>query len=155
VLVELTGHTANNRLGVMAAHPAPVQATWIGYPNSTGLQAVHYRLTDAVCDPEGAQQVGWRAGGLAGCRCCRCRRRLRRALAAVFGPTRCLPPAIDTIRHAPPQAFVEALVRLPGCFLCYTPSIDAPPVSRLPAQLNGFVTFGSFNNLAKITPEVG
>ena len=48
VLVELTGQTANNRLGVMAMQPAPVQVTWIGYPNSTGLQAVHYRLTGAM-----------------------------------------------------------------------------------------------------------
>ena len=48
VLVELTGQTANNRLGVMAMQPAPVQVTWIGYPNSTGLQAVRYRLTGAM-----------------------------------------------------------------------------------------------------------
>jgi predicted O-linked N-acetylglucosamine transferase (SPINDLY family) len=53
------------------------------------------------------------------------------------------------------QTFVEELVRLPGCFLCYTPAdFDQPPVSPLPALANGFVTFGSFNNLAKITPEV-
>ena len=45
VLVELTGHTANNRLGLLAMQAAPVQITWIGYPNSTGLQAVHYRFT--------------------------------------------------------------------------------------------------------------
>lgn len=45
VLVELTGQTANNRLAVMALQPAPVQLTWIGYPNSTGLKAVQYRLT--------------------------------------------------------------------------------------------------------------
>jgi predicted O-linked N-acetylglucosamine transferase (SPINDLY family) len=43
VLVELTGHTANNRLAVMCYKPAPVQMTWIGYPNSTGLEAVGYR----------------------------------------------------------------------------------------------------------------
>lgn len=50
---------------------------------------------------------------------------------------------------------VEELVRLPGCFLCYTPADDAPPVAPLPALTNGFVTFGSFNALAKQTSEVG
>ena len=87
--------------------PLPAQVTWIGYPNTTGLAAVDYRLTDAVADPA-----------------------------------------------ATAQTFVERLIRLPGCFLCYTPAGDAPPVSPLPALENGFVTFGSFNNLAKITGEV-
>ncbi|KAF5828446.1 O-linked N-acetylglucosamine transferase [Dunaliella salina] len=108
ILVELTGHTANNRLGTMALQPAPIQATWIGYPNSTGLEAIDYRFTDDKCDP------------------------------------------LDT-----QQTHVEELVRLPGCFLCYTPAApDQPPVLPLPALTNGYVTFGSFNNLAKITPEV-
>ncbi len=53
------------------------------------------------------------------------------------------------------QTFVEELVRMPGCFLCYTPAVDAPEISELPALRNGFVTFGSFNNLAKITSQVG
>lgn len=52
------------------------------------------------------------------------------------------------------QTHVEELVRLPGCFLCYTPAADAPPVSPPPCTTNGFVTFGSFNALAKIQPHV-
>ena len=52
------------------------------------------------------------------------------------------------------QLFVEELVRLQSCFLCYTPVVAPPPVTLLPATANGFVTFGSFNALAKITQEV-
>ena len=107
VLVELTGHTANNRLGAMALRPAPVQVTWIGYPNSTGLAEIDYRITDAVCDP------------------------------------------IDTT-----QTFTETLVRLPGCFLSYTPSVEAPEVAPAPCLSAGYVTFGCFNTLAKVTPDV-
>lgn len=107
ILVELTGHTANNKLGVLACRPAPVQATWIGYPNTTGLPAIDYRFTDALADPQTTRQ-----------------------------------------KH------VEELVRLPGSFLCYTPSPEAGPVVQTPALTNGFITFGSFNNLAKITSRV-
>lgn len=46
---------------------------------------------------------------------------------------------------------VEELVRLPECFLCYTPSPEAGPICPTPALSNGFVTFGSFNNLAKVS----
>ena len=50
----------------------------------------------------------------------------------------------------PNYRHVEELVRLPDCFLCYTPSPEAGPVCPTPALSNGFVTFGSFNNLAKV-----
>ncbi|CAM6119316.1 unnamed protein product [Calypogeia fissa] len=107
ILIELTGHTANNRLGVMACRPSPVQVTWIGYPNTAGLPTIDYRFTDALADPPNTRQ-----------------------------------------KH------VEELVRLPGSFLCYTPSPETGPVLQTPAATYGFVTFGSFNNLAKITPRV-
>jgi predicted O-linked N-acetylglucosamine transferase (SPINDLY family) len=107
ILVELTGHTANNRLAAMAMKPAPIQATWIGYPNSTGLREVDYRITDEITDPKDTKQT-----------------------------------------------YVEKLERLPGCFLCYTPAVDAPPVEALPVLSTGVFTFGTFNALAKVTSEV-
>ena len=107
ILIDLTGHTANNRLGTFAMKPAPVQVTWIGYPNTTGLPTMDYRITDALCDPEDTSQI-----------------------------------------------FSERLVRLDNCFLCYTPCPEAPDVAPLPADSNGYITFGSFNALAKQTPAV-
>jgi predicted O-linked N-acetylglucosamine transferase (SPINDLY family) len=53
ILVELSGHTGGNRLGALSQRPAPVQASYLGYPRTTGLAAIQYRITDAVCDPPG------------------------------------------------------------------------------------------------------
>jgi predicted O-linked N-acetylglucosamine transferase (SPINDLY family) len=107
LLIDLAGHTAGNRLDVMALRPAPVQLTYLGYPNTTGLTRIDHRITDALADP------------------------------------------LDTA-----QRYSEALLRVPGCFLCYTPPRDAPPVGPPPHAARGHVTFVSFNNAAKLNDRV-
>jgi predicted O-linked N-acetylglucosamine transferase (SPINDLY family) len=53
VLVDLSGHTGGNRLALFARKAAPVQASHFGYMDTSGVPAIDYRLTDAVCDPPG------------------------------------------------------------------------------------------------------
>lgn len=107
ILVDLSGHTARGRLRVFGRRAAPLQLTYLGYPDTSGLPTMDYRLTDAWADPPGQE-------------------------------------AFHT----------ERLIRLPGGFLCYAPLFDAPPASPPPRLANGFVTFGSFNNLAKVNMGV-
>jgi len=53
ILVDLGGHTGDNRLLIFAHKPSPIQVTWMGYPNTTGMRTIDYRFTDAIADPPG------------------------------------------------------------------------------------------------------
>ncbi|MEM9627542.1 MAG: hypothetical protein AAGA21_14990, partial [Pseudomonadota bacterium] len=107
ILIDLAGFTRDNRLLVFTARPAPIQMTYIGYPNTTGLPAIDYRITDWITDPEGVD-----------------------------------------------DDYSETLIRMPGCFLNYAIPAHAPPVEPGPCEKRGYITFGSFNNFAKINPKL-
>jgi protein O-GlcNAc transferase len=105
ILVDLSGHTEFNRLAAFARRAAPVQVSYLGYPDSTGLPTMDYRITDAVTDPE---------------------------------------PIADTWHS-------EHLLRLPDSQWCFRPFGSLPDPGPLPARDAGFVTFGSFNSLTKLS----
>jgi len=56
ILVDLAGHTGDNRLTAIACKPAPIQVTYLGYPDTTGIKAVDYRLTDNLAEPPDSQK---------------------------------------------------------------------------------------------------
>ena len=58
ILVDLAGHTRNNRLTVFAQKPAPVSLSWfIGYGYTTGLSTIDYFLTDKIMAPKGSEHL--------------------------------------------------------------------------------------------------
>ncbi|MBK8161709.1 MAG: tetratricopeptide repeat protein [Gammaproteobacteria bacterium] len=108
ILVDLAGHSVDNRLMAFARRPAPVQVTWLGSPATTGLDAMDYRLCTADTDPPGQEAF-----------------------------------------HS------EALYRLPRTLWCYRPAQQRTAVTGAarPAAGTGAVTFGSLNNIAKVSEE--
>ncbi|MBX3379816.1 MAG: tetratricopeptide repeat protein [Phycisphaeraceae bacterium] len=107
ILVDLSGHTGMGRIVPFVLKPAPIQYTYMGYPNTTGLPTMDFRIVDAFTDPPGSDHLA-----------------------------------------------TEKLVRMEGSFLCYTPPPHASEPAPPPSVKNGYVTFGSFNTLTKISNHV-
>ncbi|HWT54861.1 MAG TPA: tetratricopeptide repeat protein [Rhodocyclaceae bacterium] len=107
ILLDLAGHTGENRLPVFACKPAPVQAAWLGYFATTGVEQMDYLIGDPNVCPAGEE-----------------------------------------------NHFTETVWRLPETYLCFTPPDADIAINDLPARENGFVTFGCFNNIGKLTDSV-
>jgi protein O-GlcNAc transferase len=107
IAVDLAGHTGLNRLPAFARRLAPVQVTYLGYPNTTGVREMDFRLTDGTADPEGVTD----------------------------------------------PYHTERLERFAPCAWCYCPDPEAPEVAAPPSvrSPDAGITFGSFNNPAKIS----
>jgi predicted O-linked N-acetylglucosamine transferase (SPINDLY family) len=103
ILFDLCAHSGLHRLLLFARKPAPIQITYLGYPGTTGLATMDYRVTDPSLEPPGG-----------------------------------IPS-------------VERPLVLPETYWCYAAPDAAPPVSELPAQSNGWITFGCMNKNYKVS----
>ncbi|MFA6041667.1 MAG: tetratricopeptide repeat protein, partial [Methylophilus sp.] len=107
ILLDLSGHSAGNRLPMFAWKPAPVQASWLGYWATTGVPAIDYVLADEI--------------------------------------------GVPTENRA---QFTESVKYLAQTRMCFTPPETSLAVATLPALANGYITFASFQNMAKVSDEV-
>jgi predicted O-linked N-acetylglucosamine transferase (SPINDLY family) len=106
ILLDLAGHTSMQRMSLFAQRAAPVQATFLGYPGSTGVPNIDWLVADNVVAPPGSEYL-----------------------------------------------FSEKLVRLPGSVFCFSPEVDYPFPAYDASHAQRPLTFGSFNNVPKLTPH--
>lgn len=109
ILIDLSGHTADGRMPLFYQRPAPVSVSWLGYPDTTGLSVMDWRIVDDVTDVAVTEE--------------------------------------DT-----QEMCSEKLLRF-SRFLCYKPDDSSPGITPAPHATNNFITFGSFNNYAKVSDD--
>ena len=107
ILVDLAGHSSSpNHISMFSHKPAPLLISYLGYPFSTGLKNMDYRITDEYADPEGLTE----------------------------------------------HIHTEELIRIQPSFLCYQPPKHDITIEKyIPCNKNKYITFGSFNNLNKLS----
>ena len=108
ILIDMSGHTAKNRLPIFVNKPAPIQVTWLGYNASTVLKEIDYIIGDQYVTP---------------------------------------------LKNK--NQFTENILQLPNIWSCLSkPDFKIKKEISSPALKNGFITFGSFNNLSKINDNL-
>ena len=125
ILCDLSGHTKDNCLAVLARKPAPVQVTGLGYMGRTGLSTIDYLLGDRVLDAaEEAEDAA---------------------------AERCRLAVEDGASQGTREERSERPLSLPHSHFCYLPFVAMPDVAPPPCLSRGYVTFGCFNNYSKVT----
>lgn len=104
VLLDMAGHTSQQRMQLFAQRAAPVQMTYLGYPGSTGVPNMDFMVGDAVVTPDGCESL-----------------------------------------------YSEQVLRLPGTVFCFAPEVVYPYPHFKAADAKRTLTFGSFNNVPKLT----
>ncbi len=104
ILLDLAGHTSMHRMSLFGQRAAPVQATFLGYPGSTGVPNIDWLLADSVVAPPGCENL-----------------------------------------------YSEKLVRLPQSVFCFSPEVNYPFPVYDARHAQRPLTFGSFNNVPKLT----
>jgi predicted O-linked N-acetylglucosamine transferase (SPINDLY family) len=125
ILVDLSQHTAGHRLAVFARQPAPVQVSFAGYPESTGLEAIAHRISDRWLESEMADrrsEIGWKHE--------------------------------PDLRSPNSDLRTTERVFLIDSFWCFDPCGTEAAVNESPAGETGRVTFGSLHSFGKINEPV-
>ena len=139
ILVDLAGHSAGGRPGLFARKPAPLQVTWLGYPDTTGLAAIDYRITDALADPPGQSE-----------------RFHVEKLLRLDGGFNCYLPPQEAPDVRPARASRDALVFgsfnhlwkiTPAVMACWARILAALPASRLALKAYGLASPGAKREL--------
>jgi len=107
ILFDLSGHSAKNRLPIFINKPAPIQVTWGGFLNSTGIPEIDYIIGDPYVTPSKDSKY-----------------------------------------------YTEKIFSLGNIYYCFSVPEFEIKITELPAIKNGYITFGSFNNLSKINNKV-
>lgn len=109
ILVDLSGHTAGNRLSVFSMRPCRIQISYLGFPATTGVKEMDYRISDFYADPLVVSD----------------------------------------------NLYSEKLIRLKSVFCNFNPANGSTlKVAPAPCLLNGYITFGTLNAIAKINDDV-
>ena len=141
ILVDLAGHTQDNALPVIARRPAPVIVSGVGYMSTTGMEETDYFLSDNVCMPPYEGDKGFTETVL----------RMKHHAHLCYAP--------DEIYRSSARSRLKdlseaAIAEMPVGGWSLDAAREMPSPAEAPCLRNGFVTFGSFNNFAKVSESV-